>query len=187
MQLLTKRDRLPIIEAIVHYAVNGEELAGLQSGQQAFFVLCKPTLDASRKKAVSGTNGGSKPKANRKKHESEKENEIEIENEIENEYECNKARWFEIFWEAYPRKVGKQKAWEAFQTVQTEPERLIHALIQQKRWEQWQRDGGRFVPNHATWIAEGRWEDLQPAPVEPGVRVPDAEERAAVRRLMEDG
>ena len=97
------------------------------------------------------------------------------------------ARWFESFWEAYPRKVGKQKAWEAFQAVQAAPERLLYALTQQKRWEQWQREGGRFVPNPATWLSEGRWEDLKPSSVEPGVRLPDAEERAAVRRLMEDG
>jgi len=187
LRLLSKRDRLPIIEAIVHYALNGEEMTGLQPGQEAFFLLCKPTLDASRKKAVSGKQGGSKPKAKRKQKESEKENEIENEIEIENEYECNKARWFESFWEAYPRKVGKQKAWEAFQAVQAAPERLLYALTQQKRWEQWQREGGRFIPNPATWLSEGRWEDLKPASVEPGVRLPDAEERAAVRRLMEDG
>jgi hypothetical protein len=56
-------------------------------------LLVKPNLDASRKKAANGKQGGSKPKAKCKQTASEKENEIENENEveveIEKEYECN--------------------------------------------------------------------------------------------------
>ena len=61
-------------------------------------MLVKPNLDASRKKAANGKQGGSKSKANGKQNTSKKENEIEeeiekeIENEIEKEYECNNYR-----------------------------------------------------------------------------------------------
>lgn len=93
---LPKKDKLPILEAIISYALDGVEPVGLSQSQSAFFLLCRPTLDASRKKAANGKQGGSKPKANGKQTESEKEKEKEVEKEneieIENEYECIKAQ-----------------------------------------------------------------------------------------------
>lgn len=94
---LPKKDRLPVLEAIISYALDGTFPEGLSQSQSAFFLLVKPNLDASRKKAASGKQGGSKQKANGKqnasKKEREKENEIEKEkeneNEIEKEYKCN--------------------------------------------------------------------------------------------------
>lgn len=90
---LPKKDRLPILEAIIEYALDGSVPSGLSQSQNAFFLLVKPNLDASRKKAASGKQGGSKPKAKgkqtarEKENEGEKENEIEV--EIEKEYKCN--------------------------------------------------------------------------------------------------
>ena len=91
---LPKKDRLPILEAIIEYALDGTSPSGLSKSQSAFFLLVKPNLDASRKKAASGKRGGSKPKANGKQTETKKEleieDEVEIEVESEIEYECNK-------------------------------------------------------------------------------------------------
>lgn len=90
---LPKKDRLPILEAVIEYALDGTAPSGLSQSQNAFFLLVKPNLDSSRKKAASGKQGGSKPKAKgkqaprEKESEDEKENEIEV--EIEKEYECN--------------------------------------------------------------------------------------------------
>lgn len=99
VQSLPKKDRLPVLEAIISYALDGVQPSALTQSQSAFFLLVKPNLDASRKKAASGKQGGSKSKANGKqtasKKEREKEGEIEKENEneneeeIEKEYECN--------------------------------------------------------------------------------------------------
>ena len=42
---------------------------------------------------------------------------------------------------------------------------ILAAVAAQKRTEQWQREGGRFVPMAATWINQRRWEDeVAPAP-----------------------
>ena len=99
VQSLPKKDKLPVLEAIISYALDGVTPSGLSQSQSAFFLLVKPNLDASRKKAANGKQGGSKPKANckqtaskkekerEKEVEKEKENEEEI--EIEKEYECN--------------------------------------------------------------------------------------------------
>ena len=51
---LPKKDKLPILEAIISYALDGIEPSGLSQSQSAFFLLVKPTLDSSRKKAANG-------------------------------------------------------------------------------------------------------------------------------------
>ena len=38
---------------------------------------------------------------------------------------------------------------------------MLAALEVQKRSRQWQRDGGRYVPNPLTWLNQQRWEDVQ--------------------------
>lgn len=92
VKTLPKKDRLPVLEAIISYALDGADPQGLTAGQSAFFLLVKPNLDSSRKKAASGKQGGSKPQANRKQTASkkEKEDEKENENEVEIENECYK-------------------------------------------------------------------------------------------------
>ena len=69
---------------------------------------------------------------------------------------------FERFWAAYPRKVGKDAARKSF--VKRRPdaaltETMLAAVAAQSQSEQWQRDGGQYVPNPATWLNQGRWAD----------------------------
>lgn len=74
------------------------------------------------------------------------------------------TRSFERFWEAYPKKVGKKAAGNAFMRVLVDTDTLIDAVEKQKRSEQWTKENGRYIPNPATWLNQGRWEDeLQPA------------------------
>jgi hypothetical protein len=82
---LPKKDQLPVLRAVIAYGLYGSHEENLSTAQNALFTLMKPNLDASRKRAASGRNGGSKPKANAKQTEREKEREKEKENEIENE------------------------------------------------------------------------------------------------------
>lgn len=73
-----------------------------------------------------------------------------------------KAALFDAFWEQYPRKVGKgdaRKSWDKLELTEDLSDRIFHALQKQKTWEQWQRDGGRFIPHPATWLNQQRWED----------------------------
>lgn len=69
---------------------------------------------------------------------------------------------FAEFYAAYPRKVGKDAAWRAWQKRRPDSELLsvmVAAIAQQKNSRQWTRDGGQFVPNPATWLNQGRWQD----------------------------
>lgn len=82
------------------------------------------------------------------------------------EGECDGAsqsdRLFEIFWKHYPRKADKKKArraWARLRHVDKLFPVLMKALMAQKRSEQWQREGGRFVPLPSTWLNGERWAD----------------------------
>ena len=81
---------------------------------------------------------------------------------------------FTKFWEAYPRnamgrKVGKQAALNRWKKLRPSPDRtdqIIAALATQTAQHHWQNAKGEdYVPNPATWLNEGRWDDeLAPPP-----------------------
>ena len=100
------------------------------------------------------------------------------------------TRSFERFWEAYPRKVGKKAAGAAFMRVLADTDTLIAALEKQKTSEQWTKEGGRYIPNPATWLNQGRWEDELPTGRADGVQRHDAPVspmmQAAIRQMMEE-
>ena len=69
---------------------------------------------------------------------------------------------FDRFWAEYPKKVGKGQAQKAFSKISVPVETLIEAVQRQKNSVQWQKDGGQYIPNPATWLNQGRWEDELP-------------------------
>ena len=71
---------------------------------------------------------------------------------------------FDVWWAVYPKKVGKDAARRAFAKVKVDVNTLIAAVVLQRESEQWAKEGGRYIPNPATWLNQGRWEDeLAPA------------------------
>jgi hypothetical protein len=84
---------------------------------------------------------------------------------------------FTVFWAAYPRKVGKQAAMNAW--VKLCPDealqaRILGALAAQKPHLD-NRENGRFIPHPSTWLNAGQWDDElpggKPAPIEADGRV----------------
>ena len=74
---------------------------------------------------------------------------------------------FDSFWLAYPKKIGKVaalKKWEGLRRIGRLPpvENIVSALEAQKTWDQWQKDEGQYIPNPATWLNQGRWDDQPP-------------------------
>lgn len=68
------------------------------------------------------------------------------------------AEFLEL-WEAYPRKIAKQAAYRAWKKARDRPPldemlQAIHSAIQSQQW----RKG--YIPNLATWLNQGRWEDV---------------------------
>ena len=87
-------------------------------------------------------------------------NPIQSESKIESESNARaRESAFDHFWSAYPKKVGKEAARKAFAKVKTPIDTLLAAIEKQKRSAQWNKDNGQYIPNPATWLNQGRWED----------------------------
>lgn len=69
---------------------------------------------------------------------------------------------FERFWKAYPVKKAKQqalKAWNKIKPDQQLVETIIAAVEKQKKWADWTKDNGQYIPYPSTWLNQGRWDD----------------------------
>lgn len=79
---------------------------------------------------------------------------------------------FDRFWEAYPRRVGKQDALKAWGQLAPDDDLVDLIVAGVERWktcDQWTRDGGKFICYPATFLRGRRWEeddnpDVPPAP-----------------------
>lgn len=69
---------------------------------------------------------------------------------------------FDIFWEAYPRRIAKQnaiKAWNKIKPNQELLDKILKSLEVGKKSNDWTKDNGQFIPHPATWLNRGGWED----------------------------
>ena len=68
---------------------------------------------------------------------------------------------FTAFWTAYPRHVGKGKAFAEWKRIKGRPpvEELIQAVKKQQRSEDWTKERGKYIPHPSTWLHQRRWED----------------------------
>lgn len=85
-------------------------------------------------------------------------------NPIQSESESNTRKAlesaFDAFWSVYPKKTGKEAARKAFKKIpKSAHSLLVPAVEAQKKSRQWMEENGRFIPNPATWLNQGRWED----------------------------
>ena len=76
---------------------------------------------------------------------------------------------FSIFWEAYPKKKDKARAYKAWKSanVNGRLEEVLSALEKQKQSKDWLKANGQYIPLPSTWINGKRWEDdSEPEPPE---------------------
>ena len=69
---------------------------------------------------------------------------------------------FNQFYEAYPKKVGRDAALKDWEKVKPPIDDVIYALAWQKQSEQWHKNNGQFIPNPSTYLNQGRWKDEAP-------------------------
>ena len=69
---------------------------------------------------------------------------------------------FNLFWDHYPKKVGKESARKAWYKTEPDITLVLKTLEWQKVSAQWFEKGGQFIPNPATWINQHRWDDKPP-------------------------
>ena len=66
------------------------------------------------------------------------------------------------FWEWYPKKVGKDAAYKAWIKLKPDYDLVVNALLWQRETRQWQAEDGKYIPNPATYLNQGRWKDEAP-------------------------
>jgi len=66
------------------------------------------------------------------------------------------------FWAWYPKKVGKDAAYKAWIKLKPDYDLVINALLWQRQTKQWQAEDGKYIPNPATYLNQGRWQDEAP-------------------------
>lgn len=72
-------------------------------------------------------------------------------------------RRFAEFWEEYPNKKAKQAALKAWNKIKPNTElfeRIMDAVKAAKKSVEWTKDNGQYIPHPATWLNQGRWDDV---------------------------
>lgn len=70
------------------------------------------------------------------------------------------TRGFQSFWAIWPKKTAKLdalKAWHQMGCEEIAPK--IYRAIQTQKDHLWSGSERKFIPNPATWLRAGRWED----------------------------
>lgn len=79
---------------------------------------------------------------------------------------------FAAFWQLYPKKRAKQKAWEAWKKLKLDALQAVIMRSVEDHLAQWHDE--QFIPHPATFLNQRRWEDdLTPADI-PGARLSKA-------------
>ena len=70
---------------------------------------------------------------------------------------------FDLFWEHYPKKVGKKKVQDKFNLNNYPIDLIIKNIELQKKSDQWQNQ--QYIPNPETYLNQERWTDEVVLPV----------------------
>lgn len=211
-----KQNRCLLYDALCRYALEGTEpdTSKLPDSVAVAFITAKPNLDASRKKAQSGKQGGSKPKQTASKQqaneskpqnrasekENEKERENEIEKEVEGENDCSNptsfnGSFFTQFWEEFPKKLDRDKAWEAWKRLNPSEGTARKILVALESWmksDHWKNKYGEYIfaPRAAAFLTDPGYLASPPKltgnPMY-GCNGLGEAEMEAIRRALEDG
>lgn len=71
------------------------------------------------------------------------------------------SKSFLEFWEQYPNKKGKRKAFLVWKRrgLHKRKQEILDGLEAQKNSEQWQKENGKFIPHPSTFLNGDRWLD----------------------------
>lgn len=164
------------------FTLDGERYVNNRAAQE--IVKARPKMDAARANGLKGgrpkrtqekpsglSNGlpaGTHDEPNSKAPQTQTSSSLRSEEEPPNPRKRGRLSesepGFDRFWVAYPRKQDKPKAAKAFARLRVDEPLLtlmLAAIAQQAASEQWQREGGQFIPMPATWLNGRRWEDAQ--------------------------
>lgn len=214
---LPARDRLPILEAIILFGLDGTEPDKVTPTQSAFFLLARPVLLKGRNKAANGKKGGSKRKANGKQNESKNEDDSDLllsdkgqgsnSNELRQETRDkggsfvsppNDGSLFTAFWNAYPEsaKRRREEAWEAWKKLNPSAEQAAQIMSRLNDWKsskRWMDDDGEYIPNAENFLDPQRgYLSYNPVPAKKSIPMGASGELGeaeleAIQRALKEG
>lgn len=175
------------VKAIMEYGLNGKEpeTTGIE---KTIFLLTKPQIDANNKRYQNGTKGGRKatasepnqnqavtkpePKSNQTETKTEpkekvKEKDKEKEKDIYSAREEEPLRLFEDFWQAYPKRVSRMLAEQAYVQLlsTTEALREEQVVAAAKNYAEACRilkRQDKYVYTPHNWLEKSVWVDYLP-------------------------
>ena len=94
---------------------------------------------------------------------------------------------FARFWAVFPKRVGRDEAFRAWMRKGCEgvTDEILTALAKHSAYLL--REGGKFVPNPATWLSQGRWKDEPPAVTGNALSDKGARNVDAAKAWLEEG
>lgn len=118
---------------------------------------CKEGREVKRHCAATEAGISEAPETAETKQNQKKQNQTQ-----QNQTKANEAPAFQALWSAYPaeRRGSESEAREAFAQEIPGHTALAQALNSLERWkssEQWQREGGRFIPSLKNFLLRGAW------------------------------
>ena len=174
LEPLCEEERGRLFTALLQYGKTGE-LAELSGNEKFLFPMFKGRIDRfyksyqetcernknniKKRYTKSTTVYGGSERTRSLPSEEEEEEETETKSEAKSNPNTSRASAFDVFWEAYPKKTGKEAARKSFARAKADIGTMLSALEVQKQSEQWTKDNGQFIPNPTTWLNQGRWED----------------------------
>lgn len=189
--------RASLYDCICQYALTGKAIkAELSPAAQAAMDVIFPVLESGRMKALQGKKGGEvSPNASKDKNKIKDKDKIKIKDKDKTKHNSDvcglSENAFDIFWDFYPKKVGRIAALEKFEEVDVPLQVLIKAIREQQESIQWKKESGAYIPNPATWLQERRWEDQLPRkedPIPKGASGLLGEaELAAIEKVLKEG
>lgn len=200
-RITDKAVRADIYDCLCQYAIFQQvpDLDSMAPEATLMFEMAKPVLDVARVKSIGGKSGTSKEQesnktrtrvtqdpSKEKEKEVEKEEEIEKENEKENEIEDEcMAGAFGEFWDLYPVKLGKEKAFEVWKRLSPDPQAVCEGVKNWLQTRQWEEQSGRFIPRAAKFLEERHYEQLPPGHIPKGASgVLGKAELEAIAKIM---
>ena len=70
------------------------------------------------------------------------------------------APFFDMFWDAYPKKKGRKTAEQSWGKIKDlDIDLILSAIKKQKETKEWKKAGGQYIPYPATWLNQERWKD----------------------------
>jgi hypothetical protein len=133
---------------------SGDEETGAKSAAQRKKEQREREKAAREANAIHGTDTQS--------HEASRNVTLDKEEDKDKEIHTASAGGFDSFYSTYPKKVGKPAAVKAWKTAKVKPAELVTILADiatRSQSTDWQKDGGQFIPNPATYLNQRRWED----------------------------